>query len=459
MNYGFALGRGCDGWKLMAFDVEVRGVLSEEAQSLIDEHALLTWDSVHSGRNRLLKVSEEAFACLESLKTGHNHLTDQPGDDFEIQTSGHVIGPGCEIAHKFCKGTKDDCPGTGTDTYEPVAANSLAPVLTEEVARKIIDVLRIEKENHPGEVEPSGKLPDYDKTDIAIAEEHLRTLQGNHGYAFADLSDRLNGGTGAKDNLRLCDGNFIDRSATDFVTVSDLYGVMRVLGNESEERAEELAYGYYSYRCEGERFGKDGRIRKWLQMNDEYRQERLKWAVRMFDCGQFQRWLNRGNNDTGGPGAWTGDYSETTYNSVRFALKWLSGDLPVDYSAFTTDKLQDMALTFYGLDVDHGTLEAVVPPLQSPHHRSKGITPHEGCILPSDYPTKKQVVEVAKKLDGEHNEDGSYGEALNRLRRDGIAVMACLKEGVDYRYYAHGLPHPENTEYTRTQGEKRTPDE
>ena len=27
LNYGFALGRGCDDWKLMAFDVEVQGVL------------------------------------------------------------------------------------------------------------------------------------------------------------------------------------------------------------------------------------------------------------------------------------------------------------------------------------------------------------------------------------------------------------------------------------------------
>lgn len=458
LDYGVALGRGCDGWKLMAFDVERRGVLPEEAQALIDEHAPLTWDSVHSGRNRLLKVSEEAFTFLDSLKTGHNHLTDQPGDDIEIQTSGHVIAPGCEIAHKFCKGTKDDCPGTGTDTYELVAANSLAPVLTEELAREIIDVLEIEKESHPGEVEPSGKPPDYDKTDIAVAEEHLRTLQGNHGYAFADLSDRLNGGTGVKNNLRLCDGNYIDRSATDFVTVSDLYGVMRILGKESEERAKEFTYAYYSYRCEGEQFEKDGRLRKWLQMNDTYRQERLKWAMEVFDHGQFQRWLNRGNSDTGRPGTWTGDYSETTYNSVRFALKWLSGDLPVDYSAPTTDKLQDMALTFYGLDVDRDTLQEVAPPIQSPHHHSKDITPHEGCISPSDYPTKRQVVEIARRLDEGHNEDGSYGEALNRLRRDGIAVMACLKKGVDYRYYAHGLPHPENTEYIQTQGKKGNPE-
>jgi hypothetical protein len=40
-NYGFALDSGTDEWNLVAFDVETQGVLPEEAEALIDEHALL----------------------------------------------------------------------------------------------------------------------------------------------------------------------------------------------------------------------------------------------------------------------------------------------------------------------------------------------------------------------------------------------------------------------------------
>ena len=281
----------------------------------------------------------------------------------------------------------------------------------------------------------------------------------DNGYAFYDLSDRLNGGTGTKQSLRLCDGELIDRSATDFVTVSDLYGVMVVLGQEPEQRARELAYAYYSHRCDSAKFGKDGRIRKWIQMNETYRQSRLKWVREKFDRGKFCRWLNRDNTDSDCPEGWTGDYSDTTYKSLRFALKLLSGDLPDDYDNFAPAKLQELALTFYGLDVDRETLADVVSPLQSPHPHSKGITPLVGCIPPSDYPTKGRVIEVARRIDEGHNKDETYGEALNRLRRDGVAVMACLTDGVDYRYYSPGVPDPSEAEYVQTNGEKRPPEQ
>lgn len=459
LNYGFALGRGCDGWKLMAFDVEQAGVLPNEARALIDEHAIVTWNSIHTGRNRLIKATEDAFEFLDSLKTGYDYLTESPGDDFEIQTSGHAIAPGCVIAHKFCKDSKEDCPGTGRDTYEQVTSNPIAPNLTEDVAREIVEALGIDKtERTPSrEHTLSGDVPEYNDTDIATAETHLRTLQRDYGYAFYDLSDRLNGGTGTKQGLRLCNGELIDRSATDFVTVSDLYGVMVVLGQEPEQRARELAYAYYSHRCESAKFGKDGRIRKWLEMNETYRQSRVKWAVEMFERENFCRWLNRGNTDSDRPERWTGDYSDTTYKSLRFALKLLSGDLPVDYDNLAPAKLQEIALTFYGLDVDRDTLADVVSPLQSPDPRSKGITPLVGCISPSAYPTKGRVIEVARRIDEGHNKDGTYGEALNRLRRDGVAVMACLKRGDDYRYYSPGVPDASEAEYVRTNGEKRPP--
>lgn len=67
------------------------------------------------------------------------------------------------------------------------------------------------------------------------------------------------------------------------------------------------------------------------------------------------------------------------------------------------------------------------------------------------------MIEVARRLDGNHSKKCTYGEVLNRLRRDGVAVMACLREGVDYRYYAHGVPDPNDAEWVKTNGEKRMP--
>ncbi|WP_302082646.1 hypothetical protein [Salinibaculum rarum] len=281
-NYGFALGDGTEEWNLVAFDVETKGVLPDEAQALIDEHALLVWDSVHSGRNRLVKVTDDAYKILDSLTTAYNHLSDRADDDIELQTSGHCIGPGCEVSHKHCKDTKADCPGSGRNTYELVGAKPFAPVVTKDVAERILTGLEIDREKNESpqtddSVEKVTEIPEYDDTDVAAVEAHLQTLQANSPFAFNCLSDRLNGGTGEKGGLRL-DCGLIDRSATDFVTVSDLYGVMLVLGNEDKQRARELAYAYYTYRCEGNEYMKssEGRPRKWLSIGAKYRKNILQ---------------------------------------------------------------------------------------------------------------------------------------------------------------------------------------
>jgi hypothetical protein len=253
--------------------------------------------------------------------------------------------------------------------------------------------------------------------------------------------DRLNGGRGSLgEKLNRDQGDGIDRSATDFVTLEHLYGVMIVFGNEDEQQARELAYAVYTYYCEKTKWMKDGQPRNWYVENQKYRENILTWAVNNFDRGKFQRWLNHRNIPTEEWRGWTDDYSDTTYNVVQFSLKLLSGGLPVDYDSFSPDRLQEIALTIYGLDVDPETLAEVVTltPL------SQDSTPLERCISPSDYPTKREVKEIARRLDEGYNKVRTYDEALNRLRRDGVAVLACLKEGDDYRYYAHGVPDPKD---------------
>ena len=457
-NYGFALGHGTGEWKLVAFDVETKGVLPKEAKALIDEHALLVWDSVHSGRNRLVKATDDAFSLLDSITTAHNHLSDgADDDDLEFQTSGHCIGPGCEIAHKYCADTKDDCPGTGRDAYELVEAKPVAPVVTKEVAERILDKLRIDPQNgsgpsSAGSVGNSIQVPTYNQTDVAAAEAHLKTLQANSGTCFNCLSDRLNGGTGEKDRLRF-DSGLIDRSATDFVTISDLYGVMLVFGNEDEQRARELAYAYYTHRCKANQRMKShgGRPRKWLSIGKSYRQNILKYVIKQFDRGQFQRWLNQRDTPTDVPwaGPMDGYYADTTRNFTLFALYLLAGELPLD-----PELLEATAIERFSLDVDG---EAVVDALEvvrgdvAPAPRSKDEEPPLGdnpSSSRSTYPIKKEVATLAETLDnGRNNTVKTYKDALGAIKRDEGAQMAecpSRPNGKRYVYYPRGLPDPDD---------------
>jgi hypothetical protein len=456
-NYGFALESSIDKWNLVAFDVETQGVLPEEAEALIDEHALLVWDSVHSGRNRLVKATDDAFNLLDSLTTTHNHLSDSADDDFELQTSGHCIGPGCEIAHKYCADTKDDCPGTGRDAYELVGAKPSAPVVTDDVAERILSTLGIDHEQagsprDPSSVDEVSQVPEYDDTDVAAAEAHLNTLQKNSAFSFKCLSDRLNGGTGKKTGLRL-DSGLIDRSATDFVTVSDLYGVMLVLGNEDEQRARELAYACYTHWCNANQYMKShgGRPRKWLSIGKSYRQNILQYAVNQFDRGQFQRSLNQRDTHTDVPwaGVMDGYYADTTRNFTLFALELLAGGFPTDVSL-----IEGNAVDRFRLDVDG---EAVVDALETvrgdvaPGQRSKDEDPPSGdnpSSSRSTYPAKKEVATLAKSLDrGRDNRVKTYMDALGTIKRNGDAKMAecpSRPNGERYVYYPRFLPDPDD---------------
>jgi hypothetical protein len=362
----------------------------------------------------------------------------------------YVVGPESELTD--CDKRWHDCSQENEGRYSIKHDRPIAPISASELPTTSTG--KVSNPTTSDGQEATRELPEYDDDLVDVGNRHLSTLQAECGAAFGCLMDRLNGGRGSlgkKLNRDQVDG--IDRSATDFVTLEHLYGVMVVFGDEDEQRARELACAVYTYYCEQAKWMKDGRARKWNVENQKYRENILTWAVNKFDRGKFQRWLNHRNIPTEEWRAWTDDYSDTTYNVVLFSLKLLSGGLPVDYDSLSSNRLQEIALTIYGLDVDPETLAEIVtlPPL------SQDSTPLEGCISPSDYPTKGVVKEVARRIDEGHNKDGTYGEALNRLRRDGVAVMACLKEGDDYRYYSPGVPDPSEAEYVRTNGEKRPP--
>lgn len=450
-NYGLIVGCGTDEFgKLVVIDVEEIGVLPPDAATLVNEYALMSWESPHGGHNRLLRVSESAFHILD-WKTKVS-LTDDAGHDVELITGTQALGPGSQINHDRCDESKQNCPGEGIGQYELRTTNPEAPLFTESEADQLAEYLGIDLEGGSGTTSPQNDDTDpnydYDQADVAYAEACLTEMQSDATVAFKCLVGRLRGGTGFKDGLRLPSGG-IDRSKTDLVTISDLYGAMLHYGdNVDKEYARELAYAAYSHYCNTVQWMKDGQPRKWNR-DEAYRCDTIEAAVGGFDSQQFSRFLKK--EQIGDRNEYTDEYSRITYGVVQFAQNYLVGELPIDTNADIVDQLCKLA-PLYGFTLEHDRASA----LYEEHPLCNDSTPfgrHGGCLPTEEYPTKQEVVDAAQIFDPTRSEE-SHDNALKRFRRDGAFTMACIKDGVDYRYYPSDLPDPEEAEYTRTGGEK-----
>lgn len=444
-NYGFAAGRGTDEWRLVVFDVEKKGVLPDAAQALIDEHAVLTWDSVHKGRNRLVKVSSEAYGVLDSLTTAHSHLSEGAGDDIEIQTTGHAIGPRCKIDHTKCKDTKPGCPGSGLSEYELIDTRLYAQVVSRDVVGKLLDKLEISSGEEAVSTSQSSSTgvaesPESIGKSIETMEGYLSELQTQNPYAFNDIQQRLNGKVGEKSGLRLA-GEYVDRSAVEFVTLSDLYGIARVIGGENEATAKRLARAYHDHCCRETPKTAGNRPRKWVEMNEQYRLGATNAAVKHFDRGQFYRWLNsREKEQTPGLSRKDGSYSETTRTCVEFAVQVLS-------FGKSDRRILECLAKEWQLELPEGT-EARVSEILSEKSSTKPDR---------EYPTGKEVVQLAKFIDEGHNKKSTYQKALGNLKNEGRLVLAYCRpynNSERYVYYQNHQSKPDNARWIESGGEK-----
>jgi hypothetical protein len=286
---------------------------------------------------------------------------------------------------------------------------------------------------------PNGEpLPEPDRDDIKIANHALSELQSDCTPFFKCLMDRLNGGRGDMVDSLTKEGGRIDRSRQDFITIEHLYGVFRHYGYE-EQRAKELARAKYSEHVRENPFTKDGQSRKWKDRGREYRRMILRNAIRQFDESQFKKLMNKESNSR----RHFNKYSELTYAHINFGLEILIYDWDIE--------LAHGNASIYNLEYSREEIESAV----TTTHMYQDIPPSPMGESECRFPTPKSVRELCSALD--RNGEGTYKEALKRMRRNGEIKLACLEEGVDYRVYPFDLEDPKNAEWVKGGGERYEP--
>jgi len=347
----------------------------------------------------------------------------------------YVVGPGSEL--DSCSREWHDCsvPDQGAYTVAhdlPIAsigAESL-PVTTKNNAHTSTE----------GEdIDLDGELPEINEDKVAYAKECIREFQADATQlAFDDLLDVLNGGTGTLSGLRHDDT--IDRDKADLEACWLLYGVMKHTG-ESSDRARGLTNMLYTYYCVETPYMKDGRPRKWLR-DEKYRRNRLDSAVEEFDTGAWSRWRRRSTStDSKGPHAYTGEYSEVSYNVVLAAVDLLVGVLPPELVSLP-----------YDLDLRHVDIESSTPT----NCHKVSTQPIWGTSRPPNRPTKVEVIDLAQQIDPGRSAD-THEEVLKRLQNEHGQVNTARMDSTTWVYYPSHLSDPPDACYVKCNGEKREP--
>jgi len=142
-NVGIVLGKWIDGVTYVLFDVEETDILPADIESIIQGHAVLTFDSPHLGRNRLVQIqSQKTYDLLRSLSQGEsvNWFRDGDKEDLEIMTSGHAMIPPSSIDHRTCSDNKP-CSGEGEDRYILQSVNPTAETIDYDTVDRLGELL------------------------------------------------------------------------------------------------------------------------------------------------------------------------------------------------------------------------------------------------------------------------------------------------------------------------------
>lgn len=150
-NVGIALGKWFNGYCYVLLDVEQIDILPIDIQALIDSHAVLSFDSPHTGRNRIVKLDhKDTYDLLRSFPTTITDITEGDSDDLELFTKGHSMIPPSGINHSHCSKNKP-CNGFGKDEYKLFSVNPTAEPLQYETVERLGDLLDIEPQEQNSE--------------------------------------------------------------------------------------------------------------------------------------------------------------------------------------------------------------------------------------------------------------------------------------------------------------------
>lgn len=223
-NVGIVLGTEINGVQYVLFDVEKTGILPPDLETIIQAHAVLTFDSPHEGRNRLVRIDDkETYALLRSLAKREtvNHLTPGDKDDLEIITSGHAMIPPSSIDHATCSEEKQEmtgCGGIGEDRYILQSVNPTAPAIDYDAVERLGDLLGLTPTEE--EEEPERKTTaDIDAPEPIPKINPKKEFQENVpsvSHTFDDRIDYMKFGDweGQEHFLKLWNGNFEDVSGS-----------------------------------------------------------------------------------------------------------------------------------------------------------------------------------------------------------------------------------------------------
>lgn len=465
-NVGIKLGGiDSDDWTPFVLDVEESGDLPDQATDVVEWCTLAIFESPHGGRNRLIRVTDDAYHRLDSVSTKID-LDNDGEHEVELLTSGHAIAPPSKVNHSDCRDGKAGCPGDGTGKYELVKWNPDAEVMTKADAEELLNALDITPTPQAGQTAGSEDsdwdIPDPDPARADEGEVVLRTLQKENAKAFSALIDLLCGRIGRWGEDLTNEGE-IDRSEQELLALTLLYQSAVELADMEAAQAREVTKATFEEYVSNNPYTEDGQLRKWITDREAYQNNRCRKAFSRSQ--EFEMFLNvtagdSPDNVTGQPGA--DGYSDVTRAVVLFAVDYLSGSLDLYVNDAPVEDLQELART-YGLYIDVESVKTLLS--LYPHSSVLGTDPPSGDVPPTDYPTSDAICEVARAVDtqsGEPRSEDTYKTARSNLQQEGLLKQAYCpsrSNGERYVYYPSYEPDPDDARYVKTENEKRQVEE
>lgn len=301
--------------------------------------------------------------------------------------------------------------------------------------------------------EAEGLTP-YPEEVITQAESNLRFFQSQcTGLAFGDLMALMNGGTGTLDGL-YHDDALLMQGKIDLEALQLLYGVMLYAGEDPEDAAR-LTYIYYDHCCE-----QDDDHRIFAVWPEGYRRDRLRRAISGFEKGAWNRWCRRDNPDGFDEEDyenWTGDYSETTYDTIRALVHIACTEFDPEYIIYDQFELDYDPSSEPIVNLANGEWSEYSKRTESiPKIGGGSNSPHYRDSARYRFAPTEAIVNVAMELDGRSK--STYQNAIQRLRKNGFLKWAEITEGVDYRLYLNSMPDPGEANRIKFEGEEYVPE-